>query len=418
MDMNETAIVLKGSDSEGFNHIDGYIAQGGYQALRKALAMKRQDVIEEVKRSGLRGRGGAGFPTGVKWSFVPESSEKPVYLICNADEGEPGTFKDRVIMEKVPHRLLEGILIASYAVGARRAFIYIRGEFMEVACHLEKTLEEARRKGFLGKSVSGSDFASEITIYRGAGSYVCGDETALIESLEGKRGQPRLKPPFPAVYGLYGCPTVVNNVETLCCIPHIIQHGGEAFAGIGNKGNTGTKLYAVSGDVKKPGCYEYPLGVSLITLILEAAGGMEGDQRLKAVIPGGLSAPILKADEAEIAMDFDSLASCGSMLGSAGVIVLGESASIPSVALQTARFFAGESCGQCTPCREGTAMMELLLRRHCKGEGGTGELELLERLCRTIEGSCLCALGDAAARAILTMITRFRDEFNRCTGIR
>ncbi|MGV8120879.1 MAG: NADH-quinone oxidoreductase subunit NuoF [Candidatus Xenobiia bacterium LiM19] len=409
--MNETLIVLKGTDNEDIRHLDGYLSQGGYQALRKALAMERHEVIEEVKRSGLRGRGGAGFPAGVKWSFVPHLSEKPVYLICNADEGEPGTFKDRVIMEKAPHRLLEGMLIASYATGARQAFIYIRGEFMEVAELLEKALEEARQGGFLGKQIAGSDFELEITVYRGAGSYVCGDETALIESLEGKRGHPRLKPPFPAEYGLYGCPTVVNNVETLCCIPWIVQQGGEAFAQIGSRGNTGTRLYAVSGDVKKPGCYEYPLGVSLLTLIHEAAGGLEGDQRLKAVIPGGLSAPILTADEADIAMDFDSLASCGSMLGSAGVIVLGEKASIPSVALQASVFFAGESCGQCTPCREGTAMIERLLRRHCEGMGGEGELEILERLCRTIEGSCLCAMGDAAARAILTMLTKFRDEF-------
>lgn len=406
--MNEPSIVLRGCGSEGFAAMQGYLSQGGYNGLRKALTMSRREVIEEVKISGLRGRGGAGFPAGAKWSFVPEQTERPVYLVCNADEGEPGTFKDRVLMQRAPHRLIEGIAIASYAIGAKNAFIYIRGEFMEVAAGLRIAVDEAVAGGFLGKGILGSGFDLDLVIYRGAGSYVCGDETALIESLEGKRGHPRRKPPFPAISGFYSCPTVVNNVETLCNIPWIVENGGRAYAEIGFSGNTGTKLYALSGDIRKPGCYEYPLGVPLLKLIEEAGGGLEGGQELKAVIPGGLSAPILNASEADIAMDFDSLARAGSMLGSAGVIVLGSKASMPSVAIQAASFFAGESCGQCVPCREGTAMMERLLR----GRGGRRSLELLERLCRTLEGSCLCAMGDSAAKAILTMILKFGDEFS------
>ncbi|MDQ7822316.1 MAG: NADH-quinone oxidoreductase subunit NuoF [Candidatus Eremiobacteraeota bacterium] len=385
--------------------LEEYLDGGGYAAFRKALTMEPSLIIDEVKRSGLRGRGGAAFPTGDKWGYVPRGSGKPVYLVCNADEGEPGTFKDRVLMESDPHLVIEGMLCAARAIGAERGFIYLRGEFARAARAIGEALEEARHAGILGHD---KELPFDISIFRGAGSYICGDETALIESLEGKRGQPRMKPPYPVQAGLYGCPTVVNNVETLACIPFIIREGAGMFAAIGSGRSRGTKLFSVSGDVKRPGCYEYPMGTPLHTLINEGAGGIGEGMILKGVIPGGISTPVLLAAECDVTMDYESLEARGSSLGSGGVIVLGSGASIPGIALTAALFFRDESCGQCGPCREGTAMLARLLE-----ETEAPPLQSIERLCTYMRGACLCPLGDAAALAIGTMARKFRSEFAR-----
>jgi NADH-quinone oxidoreductase subunit F len=411
--MRETRIILsgtRGKDEEG-QSLASYRASGGYRALEMLFGMKPVDVIDAVKRSGLRGRGGAGFPTGLKWSFIKGDTGAPVYIICNADEGEPGTFKDRVIMESTPHTLIEGLIIAAHAIKARRGFIYIRGEFHDAAAIMEKAIEEARMAGLLGNGAPQSGHNFDIRLFRGAGAYICGDETALIESLEGKRGYPRLKPPFPAEAGLYGSPTVVNNVETLACLPYILREGPEKFASLGKPQNTGTKLFSISGDVKSPGCYEYPLGVSLQDLIFKAAGGLRDGQALKGVIPGGLSAPILTAEEAHVDMDFDSLAHAGTMLGSGGVIVIGSKASIPEITACAARFFAAESCGQCTPCREGTRVLRVLLDRISQGRGEEQDLGQVLRLCGTMKGICLCPLGDSAALALKAFVSKYRADF-------
>jgi NADH-quinone oxidoreductase subunit F len=409
--MMAKGIILSHEGNEESPSLQDYLASGGYKAAGIVSRMKPREVIDAVKRSGLRGRGGAGFPTGIKWSYVKSDERKPVYVICNADEGEPGTFKDRVIMERTPHLLMEGLIIACYAVQARKGFIYIRGEFNRAATIMEKTLDEARSAGFLLKAESDSGPALDIALFRGAGAYICGDETALMESLEGKRGYPRLKPPFPAESGLYGSPTVVNNVETLACLPFIIREGPERFASLGKPNNTGTKLFSISGDIVRPGCYEYPLGVPLKELIFEAAGGLPDGQDLKGVIPGGLSAPILTASETDVSMDFDSLASAGTMLGSGGVIVIGSRASIPEVAAAAARFFAAESCGQCTPCREGTRVQKALLDKITQGRGEAKDLDQIMRLCAAMKGSCLCPLGDSAAVAIRAFVAKYRNEF-------
>lgn len=402
-------ILLRGRARKGPVGLKSYLADGGYQALEKALALPPQAIVEEVKASVLRGRGGAGFPAGVKWSFVPKGGERPVYLICNADEGEPGTFKDRQIMEYDPHLLLEGMTIAGYAIGARLGFIYIRGEFGWLADILEQAAEEARKKGKLGRDILGRGVQFDVVVHRGAGAYVCGEETALIESLEGKRGNPRIKPPFPAAEGLYGCPTVVNNVETLACVPYVIREGAAAFRKIGTPNNFGPKIFGISGHVNRPGVYEYPLGTPL-TELLKAAGGVRGT--LKGVIVGGLSVPILTAKEARgLAMDYDSCLKHGTMLGSGGIIVLNETASIPQVALRTARFYAHESCGQCTPCREGSRLIEALLRRLVAGSGEKADVDRLLRMCATIKGSTLCPTGDAFAMPIEAMVAKYRKEF-------
>lgn len=387
--------------------VSSYIADGGYRALTKALWMERAEVIREVKEAGIRGRGGAGFPAGVKWGFLPEGGGKPVYLICNADEGEPGTFKDRQIMEYDPHLLLEGMAIAAYAIGAREGFIYIRGEFSWIADILEKAIREAEEIHKFGP-----DF--RILVHRGAGAYVCGEETALIESLEGKRGNPRLKPPFPASAGLYGCPTIVNNVETLANIPYVIEHGAEAYKKFGTPGNHGPKIFGVSGHVNRPGVYEYPLGTPLMTL-LKKAGGAKG--KLKAVIVGGLSVPILTAEEAEdLNLDYDSCAAHGTMLGSGGIMVIAEGTSIPEIALRTIEFYTHESCGQCTPCREGSNAIRYLLKRMIDGRGRRADIDAILRLCGTIRGSTLCPTGDAFSMPIEAMLQKFRSEFEALTG--
>ena len=390
-----------------------YIETRGYQGIRKVLAEYTPDeVIEFTKQSGLRGRGGAGFPTGMKWGFVPQDTGKPVYLCCNADESEPGTCKDRVIIEQDPHQLLEGIMIAAYAVRCNLAFIYIRGEFAKGFRVLERSVEEARAKGFLGTGIFGSGFDLDIVVHSGAGAYICGEETGLLESLEGKRGHPRQKPPFPAIKGLYGCPTVVNNVETLANLPHIFVRGLEWFQNIGNPPkNTGPKLYCVSGHVNKPAVIEREMGVPLKELIYDVCGGVRDGNELKGVIPGGSSSPILKADEIDVSMDFDSLADKDTMLGSAGVIVLDETTCIVRLAMRTARFYAEESCGQCTQCREGTWWLEQVLHRIEHGRGTMADLDMIQDMCGHMRGVTICVLADACAMPVEAMTRKFRDEF-------
>jgi len=390
--------------------VRGYREGGGYDALARALRLQPEEVIEEVKKSGLRGRGGAGFPCGLKWSFVPRATDKPKYIVCNADESEPGTFKDRLLMERDPHQLIEGCIIAGWAVGANTTYIYIRGEYTRAAAVLEEAIRDAYDHGVLGDSVLGSSFRHDVYVHRGAGAYICGEETGLLESLEGKRGQPRVKPPFPAVVGAFGCPTVINNVETLCCVTHILLRGAEWFKAIGtDERNTGPKLYAVSGHVERPGTYEHPIGIPFQEL-LDGCGGMYKGRELKAYIPGGASAAMLTAAERDMTLDFDSLAKAGSMLGSAAVIVMDETTCVVRAALRLARFFAHESCGQCTPCREGTNWMRLILQRIESGRGSEADLDLLAHVVPNVGGISLCALGDAAQGPVKSLIAKFGDE--------
>lgn len=391
--------------------VRGYRDRGGYEGLAKALKMEPAAIIEEVKASGLRGRGGAGFPTGMKWSFIPKENSKPKYLVCNADESEPGTFKDRVLMEHDPHLLIEGCLICSFAVGAQTTYIYIRGEYVHAANVLEEAIRDAYAAGVLGDNVMGSGFKHDMYVHRGAGAYICGEETGLLESLEGKRGQPRVKPPFPALVGAFGCPTVINNVETLCCVPSILERGGAWFKGIGtDERNTGPKLYAVSGHVERPGTYEFPIGVTFDAL-LDACGGMWKGRELKAYVPGGASAAMLTAADRHLKLDFDTMAKAGSMLGSAAVIVMDDTTDMVRVTYRFAKFFAHESCGQCTPCREGTNWMYLLLHRIVDGHGRPGDVDLLASVSGQIGGNSLCALGEAAVGPVRSAVTKFRDEF-------
>jgi NADH:ubiquinone oxidoreductase subunit F (NADH-binding)/NADH:ubiquinone oxidoreductase subunit E len=399
--VSECGILLNDRTKKGCHTLAFYKKNGGYQALKKALAMKPADVVNEVKESGIRGRGGAGFPAGVKWLFLPKNDPRPVYLICNADEGEPGTFKDRQIMEFNPHLLIEGIAIGAYAIGAAKAFIYIRGEFSWIADILEIAIKEAKKDGQLAHV--------DIVVHRGAGSYVCGDETAQIESIEGKRGNPRTKPPFPASFGLYGCPTVVNNVETLSNVPYIVQHGAAAFKKIGGPNDYGPKIYGVCGHVNKPGVYEYPIGTKL-EVILDAAGGVEG--KLKGVIVGGLSVPILTAAEAkDLSLDYASCQAAGTALGSGGIIVINDTVSIPELALRTIQFYEHESCGQCVPCREGSLVIADKLRALVEGKGKREDIDLILHLCTNIRGLTLCPAGDAFSMPIQAMVTKFRPEF-------
>ena len=406
-------ILFKGVEGAKLTDIKNYLAIGGYEAARKAVSsMTPVQIIDEVKKSGLRGRGGAGFPAGMKWDFVPKDFKGPRYLCCNADEGEPGTFKDREILEKNPHLLIEGMIIACYAIGAELGFIYIRGEFVKASYILEAAVEQARNQGFLGGKVFGTDKRVDMIVHRGAGAYICGEETALIESIEGARGNPRVRPPFPAVVGVFKKPTVVNNVETLAAVPSIIRNGGQWYAGIGiPPRNTGTKLYAISGHVKKTGVYELPMGTTLRQLIYDYSGGMKDDRKLKGVIPGGSSTPVLLPEDIDVNMDFDSLAKAGSMLGSAAVIVMDEDVCTVEQALRLAEFYAHESCGQCTPCREGTIWQVKILERLEHGKGKTGDVELLGRVASNILGNSLCPLGDAAAMMVNGFIKKFKDEF-------
>src|SRR5213593_1483548 len=405
-------ILTKNMHVPNLREIGVYESLGGYQALRKSLReFQPNEVIEILKKSGLRGRGGAGFPTGVKWGFVPRNTGKPIYLCVNADESEPGTFKDRLIIEKDPHQLLEGTIISAYALDCHLAFIYIRGEFSYGATVLEKAIEEAYSKGYLGKNILGSGYDLDLLLHRGAGAYICGEETALLESLEGKRGHPRLKPPFPAVVGLYKSPTVINNVETLANVPHIINNGAEWYASIGIERNTGTRLYAVSGHVNKPGVVESPMTITLRELIYDHCGGIRDGRKLKAVIPGGSSVPILTADKVDVRMDYDSVVKAGSMLGSAGVVVMDETTCMVKAIRRIARFYAEESCGQCTQCREGTEWLYQILDRIETGNGRAGELEILRDLAANMKGRTICPLSDAAAMPVESYIKAFYDEF-------
>jgi len=398
-------------DVEGAHTIDTYLAHGGYESLRKALAMSPGDVIEEVKASGLRGRGGAGFPTGVKWSFIPRDTGKPIYLACNADEGEPGTFKDRELMERDPHQLVEGIAITAYAVGSHQAFIYMRGEFLESARRVERAIAEAYDRGFLGRGIAGSGFDLDVVMHHGAGSYECGEETALLESLEGKRGQPRLRPPFPAVAGLYGAPTVINNVETLCTVPHVMRLGAEEYARIGTEKSTGTKIFSVSGKVERPGNYEVPMGTPARVVIEVLAGGVRGGKGLKAWVPGGSSTPFLTADHLDTPLDFESIAEHGSLLGTGAIVVLDETDCVVDAALRWTQFYAHESCGKCTPCREGTWWMTKVLHRMENGGGRLADIDLMLDVGDNILFKSLCALGDGAVSPIDSSIKHFRDEY-------
>jgi NADH-quinone oxidoreductase subunit F len=401
-------ILLKANVAE----LEGYFAAGGYKPLKKALAMKPAEVTEEVKKSGLRGRGGAGFPTGLKWSFIPKDSQGPRYLVCNADEGEPGTFKDRELMLRNPHALIEGMAIAGYAIGSGHGYIYIRGEFSAETRVLERAIASARAKGFIGRNILGSGFDFELDVHRGAGAYICGEETALLESLEGFKGQPRLKPPFPAVKGLFASPTVINNVETLASVPSIIVKGAAWYAAIGTGKSPGTKLFCVSGPVNKPGVYELPLGVTFRDLLENSCGGMKKGKKLKAVIPGGSSVPVLTAEEAwGVKLDYESLATAGSMLGSGGVIVIDESQCMVKLLQVLARFYHHESCGQCTPCREGCGWIEKIMSRLESGKGSRADIDTLYSAAEGMLGRTICPLADAMAMPVMSFVKKFRAEF-------
>jgi len=384
--------------------LTAYRDDGGYTAWPKAQSMEPAAITEEVKKSNLRGLGGAGFPTGVKWSFIPKSHTGPVYLVINADEGEPGTFKDRYLLERDPHALIEGMLIAARAVRSPTAFVYIRGEYVEPWRRFSSAVREAYGAGYLGQGF-------EVIVHRGAGAYICGEETGLISSLEGKKGWPKLKPPFPAVKGAFGAPTIVNNVETICHLPHIIDRGGEWFAGLGTKTQGGTRMYSVSGRVKRPAVYEASVAITLRQLIYDLAGGVTGNGRLKAVVPGGSSAAILRADEIDVTMDVDGLRDAGTMAGSAGVIVMDETVSIPEALMVVARFYAHESCGQCTPCRESTGWIYRMTERIVEGRGRKQDLDTILDVARRGAGTTICAFYDGAVGPYISYIEKFRDEF-------
>jgi NADH-quinone oxidoreductase subunit F len=415
-------VLTKYVDSPNSYTLEFYLEhQNGYQALRKALSLQPNDIIEQVKASGLRGRGGAGFPTGLKWQFVLKDTPNPKYICCNADESEPGTFKDHVLMERNPHLLIEGCAISCYAIGAKVAYVYIRGEFYHVQRILEEEIEKAYRAGYLGRNIFGSGFECDVYVHRGAGAYEAGEETALIESLEGKRAQPRIKPPFPAVAGLYQCPTAVNNVETLCNVPLIVQNGPEWFARLGPEKNGGPKLFCVSGHVKNPGVYETSMNSTLRELIYDFAGGMIDDRPLKAIIPGGSSVPLLLPDQLDIPASFDHIQKQGSLLGSAGLIVMNDTVCMVWLAMNLLHFYRHESCGKCTPCREGCDWLFKLLARVEAGEGQPKDLDLLFGVSSNIVGKTLCAFGDAAATPVLSTMKLFRHEYEahvregRCT---
>ncbi len=430
-----TKIVLKHVGVEGANTIDGALARGAYKALPKALAMAQGALVEEVKKSNLRGRGGAGFPTGLKWTFIPKGAQT-VYLVVNADESEPGTCKDREILFWDPHLLIEGILIASYALGCKHAYVYIRGEMMREHHVLARAVADAYARGWLGRDLDcegGRKFRLDLTVHRGAGAYICGEETALLNSLEGKRGWPRLKPPFPAVKGLFGQPTIVNNVETIANLPSIVDQGGAWFAGLGVGKSGGTRVLCVSGHVEKPGVYELPMGIPLREVIYDVCGGIRGGRQLKGVIPGGSSMPILTPEEIDVPMEFDALMTDArirpvevrpgikfdlgggkqlrTMAGSGGVIVMDDQTDMTKVCWRIMRFYAHESCGQCTPCREGTGWLERVTRRIAEGRGRPGDVDLCESIAAGIAGNTICPLGDAAAWPMLAFTTKYRAEF-------
>lgn len=409
---DEVVVISKRFGIPNSTKIDTYLQHDGYKALQKALTQMTPDsIIDEVKKSSLRGRGGAGFPTGMKWSFVPKDSPKPKYVLCNADESEPGTSKDRPLLELDPHQLIEGMVIAGRAINSNQGYIYIRGEYRYLLDIVDGAIAEAYARGYLGQNILGTGFTFELCTHTGAGAYECGEESALMESLEGKRGYPRIKPPFPAVVGLYGCPTVINNVESLSTIPAIINGGGEWYAGLGTPKNGGTRLYSISGHVNKPGIYELPLGYPLRKLIYEVAGGIANGKKLKAVIPGGSSCPLLSADEIDVAMDYDSVAKIGSMLGSGGTVVIDEDTCMVDVARRIMHFYAHESCGWCIPCREGTAWLRKVLDRFHEGYGQADDIPLVDELSKNMLGRTFCPLGDAAALPTISIVKKWRSEF-------
>lgn len=415
MAIYESGVIFNGVDTEDPNcwTLDAYVARGGYEGLKKLIStgMSQDDVISEVKASGLRGRGGAGFPTGLKWSFMPRSFPGEKYVVCNTDEGEPGTFKDRDIMHSNPHALIEGMIIAGFAMGAVAGYNYVHGEIFEDYLRFEEALDQAHAAGFLGKNILGSEFCFELYAHHGYGAYICGEETALLESLEGKKGQPRFKPPFPASFGLYGKPTTINNTETFASVPFIIRDGAASFNQFGLENNFGTKLFSVSGHVERPGNYEVPLGTPF-SVLLEMCGGMKDGKKLKAVIPGGSSAPVIPADVMmQTNMDYDSIAKSGSMLGSGAVIVMDEDVCMVKALERLAYFYYEESCGQCTPCREGTGWLYRIIHRIENGEGRPEDLDLLDSVGNQMAGKTICALADAAVMPVQGMMKHFRDEF-------
>jgi NADH-quinone oxidoreductase subunit F len=413
--MPVSELLLKGADERDLTKLAEYEETGGYGSLRKAVGMERQAVLDELLAANVRGRGGAGFPMGRKASFLPkpEDTKKPIYLVVNADESEPGTFKDREIMLRVPHLFVEGIAIAAYTIGSSLAFVYLRGEYLTEYEVVVGALEEARKAGYIGKDVLGSGWSLTVVVHRGAGAYICGEETGLLESLEGSRGQPRTKPPFPAISGLYASPTLINNVETLATVPRILQMGGKAYARLGVENSTGTRVFSLSGNVVNGGNYELELGTTLRELIYDLGGGIADGRELKAIIPGGSSVPVLTAADVDTPLDFDAMAQAGTMLGSGAVIVIDDRCCMVQLGLRVAQFYMHESCGKCTPCREGTRWMVQLLRKIEDGEASQGELDVLLDVCDRILGNCLCPLGDAAAMPIASYVARFREEYQR-----
>lgn len=407
----ETKLLTEHYDKDEFQTLSGYQKLGGYEVLKKALKMQPQAIIDEVKASGLRGRGGAGFSTGTKWGFLPKNNE-PRYLLCNADEGEPGTFKDRLMMERAPHQLIEGMIISAFAIGSKKSYIYVRGEYFYPISVLRKALKEAYAAGLLGKNILGSGFDHDMDVYSGAGAYICGEETGMISSLEGYKGQPKLKPPFPAIKGYLAKPTIVNNVETLAAVVPIIKDGAAAYKKFGTEKSAGTKLFSLSGNVTRPGNYEVPLGYPMKDLIYKLGGGMKPGRKLKAVIPGGSSAPILTAEEAERAtLDYENLAQMGSMLGSGAVIVLDDSNCMVDCLGNLTHFYHHESCGQCTPCREGTGWLDKIVHSIMSGKGRMDDIDLLVKVADNMKGRTICALSDAAALPVLSFVQKFRSEF-------
>ncbi|HWP58770.1 MAG TPA: NADH-quinone oxidoreductase subunit NuoF [Candidatus Acidoferrales bacterium] len=406
-------ILLRNIGAKDAHTLAVYRSRGGYRAWEKTLReLSPEQVTAEIRDSGLRGRGGAGFPTGMKWGFVPKDSPKPKYLVCNADESEPGTFKDRVLIEKDPHAVVEGTLIAAYAIRCHTAFIYIRGEFAFGSRRLQAAIDEARAAGYLGKNILGSGYDLDVVVHRGAGAYICGEETALISSLEGGKGWPKVKPPFPATHGLFGCPTVVNNVETLAVLPWIIEHGAARYAALGTDKSKGTKLFSVSGHIRRPGVYEVELGYPLKRFLEEDCGGVPNGKRLKGVIPGGASMPVLRADEIDsVRLDYESMQQAGTFLGSGGIIVMDETTCMVKAAWNIARFFAHESCGQCTPCREGCHWIEKIFHRIENGRGAAKDLDLILSVSGNIMGNTICPFGDAAAMPAAAFIKKYRAEF-------
>ncbi len=410
--MEHVKILTKNLDHDDQRELVAYEKRGGYKSIRKALKMAPAAIVEEVKLSGLRGRGGAGFPTGMKWSFVPRDSGKPVYLLNNADESEPGTFKDRVLMERDPHLCIEGMMIASFALGCHWSCLYIRGEYAYPAECMQRAIAEAYAKGYLGKKIFGSDFDLDIVVHRGAGAYICGEETGLIESLEGNKGQPRIKPPFPAVFGVYGSPTVVNNTETLAVLPWIIENGALEYKKIGTEKSPGTKLFSASGHLEKPGVYEVNLGYPLLEFIERECGGVWKGRRLKAVIPGGSSVPVLRADELEgVLLDYESLRTKGTFLGSGGFIAMDETTDMVEACVNLQHFYTHESCGQCTPCREGARWVETIVKRIAGGQSFASDKLLINDICSQITGHTICPFGDALVTPVLSFMQKFPEEF-------